>query len=358
MKSLIYIAVLMGLALLLGSCGHEEPWTHQSNWLCSINSDGTGFKMLQKDLLNIGARDMFMTSDDKIIMYGKRLWITDPEVISLMPITPSDFELWRQPARLSQSRDGSKFYFAANTEIYQLSYPDYQLTMLTNEQVRLFRNPIVSDLGNFITYSSTGYGYPLKDTDYLYCMNLKTGLSSLINTTHSANDSVACNAYYSETEDYVYYENYGLHRSKLDGSQYSIVDGSGSSYYPYSCYQFSGDGRHVLRFVDVGFNPRVRCYDLKDNTAVEFDAIVDVLSGPKAKMSMNANKVFYAKPRYGSDPFSSTLVMYDLDTDTVLTLFDTIGDITIDSVVMLAPTWDGSKVYFYAELSELNESRE
>lgn len=338
--------------LLLGSCVTEEHIPQRSTWLCSINSDGTGFRLIQRGPLNNNAVDMYMTSDDKILMYGKRLWIAETEVFTQTPITPSDIELWRQPTRLSQSPDGSKLYFAANTEIYQLTYPDFQLTKLTNEQVRLLRNPIVSELGNFITYTSTGYGYPSKDTDYLYCLNLHTGLSSLINTTHSANDSIASNAYYSEIEEYVYYENYGMHRNKLDGSDYSIVDGSGTSYLPYSCYQFSSDGRYALRFVDFGFLPRIRCYDLQDNTAVEFDAIIDILSGPKAKLSMNSNKVFYAKPRYGADPSGSKLAMYDLDTNTDYVIFDTIGDITLQSVVLLAPTWDGSKIYFYAELSE------
>jgi len=35
-----------------------------------------------------------------------------------------------------------------------LTYPDYQLTKLTNETVRYLRNPSLSDQDNFLTYSS------------------------------------------------------------------------------------------------------------------------------------------------------------------------------------------------------------
>jgi hypothetical protein len=70
---------------------------------------------------------------------------------------------------------------------------------LTSESVRTLRNPIVSDLGNYITYSSRGYGEPSKATEYMYWLNLITEESDIIPSP----DTVSVNPCYSETENYV-----------------------------------------------------------------------------------------------------------------------------------------------------------
>ena len=43
MKRYLYLAVLIGLALVLGSCWFTEPiYLLPESWLCSVNADGTG----------------------------------------------------------------------------------------------------------------------------------------------------------------------------------------------------------------------------------------------------------------------------------------------------------------------------
>jgi len=198
MKNLCYVLVLIFMLLLLESCHQEHISPPIEPWFCSINADGTGFRKIKKGYSGTtGISDIYVTKDEKIIFYADQLWISDTDVISPVKITPDNIALTDLPPRISQSSDGSKFYFAAwDKNIYMLTYPDYQLTKLTNETVRYLRNPILSDQDNFLTYSSNGFGYPIKQTEYLYCMNLQTGESNIIPTE----DSLVVNGYFSENK--------------------------------------------------------------------------------------------------------------------------------------------------------------
>jgi len=147
----------MGLALLLGSCWPTEPsYPRPEPWLCSINADGTGFRKIKKSPFNTpGLVDIYMTKDNRIIFYGEKLWISETDTIRPVSITDNIYTLQQQPARLSQSPDGSKLYFASKDKnIHELDLNTMLSRQLTSESVRTLRNPIVSDLGNFITYTS------------------------------------------------------------------------------------------------------------------------------------------------------------------------------------------------------------
>jgi len=344
MKRYFYLAVLIGLALILVSCWFTEPiYLLPESWLCSVHADGTGFRKIKKVDLDFGTTgfwDIYMTKDNRIIFYGEKLWISDTDTIRVEQITPDNLTLTHLPSRLSQSPDGSKLYFAADKNIYQLSYPDYQLTQLTHQTTRWLRNPIVSDLGNYITYSSDGFGYPTKETEYMYWLNLINGQSDIIPSP----DTLSFNPYYSEIEDYVYYERAGLFRSRLDGSDRTTVDNYGGSGEPYTMFSISNDQRYIVHKSNPTYNNYfVRIFDKVCASGVN----IPVKNSPPyellGRLCKEANIVFYVSPGY-----PEKLHSYRLDTgeDTILNP----NQVNIANTYMIAPTWDGSKVYFYADI--------
>jgi Tol biopolymer transport system component len=287
-----------------------------------------------------GLVDIYMTKDNRIIFYGEKLWISDTDTIRVEQITPDNLTLTHLPSRLSQSPDGSKLYFAADKNIYQLSYPDYQLTQLTHQTTRWLRNPIVSDLGNYITYSSDGFGYPTKETEYMYWLNLINGQSDIIPSP----DTLSFNPYYSEIEDYVYYERAGLFRSRLDGSDRTTVDNYGGSGEPYTMFSISNDQRYIVH----KSNPTYNNYFVRIFDKVCFSGVnLPVKNSPPyellGRLCKEANIVFYISPGY-----PEKLHSYRLDTgeDTILNP----NQVNIANTYIIAPTWDGSKVYFYADI--------
>jgi len=342
MKRYLYLAVLIGLALVLGSCWFTEPiYLLPESWLCSVNADGTGFRKIMKSPFNTpGLVDIYMTKDNRIIFYGEKLWISDTDTIRVEQITPDNLTLTHLPSRLSQSPDGSKLYFAADKNIYQLSYPDYQLTQLTHQTTRWLRNPIVSDLGNYITYSSDGFGYPTKETEYMYWLNLINGQSGIIPSP----DTLSFNPYYSEIEDYVYYERAGLFRSRLDGSDRTTVDNYGGSGEPYTMFSISNDQRYIVHKSNPTYNNYfVRIFDKVCASGVNIPVKNSPSYGLLGRLCKEANIVFYISPGY-----PEKLHSYRLDTgeDTILNP----NQVNIANTYIIAPTWDGSKVYFYADI--------
>ena len=344
MKRYLYLAVLIGLALILVSCWFTEPiYLLPESWLCSVNADGTGFRKIKKVDLDFGTTgfwDIYMTKDNRIIFYGEKLWISDTDTIRVEQITPDNLTLTHLPSRLSQSPDGSKLYFAADKNIYQLSYPDYQLTQLTHQTTRWLRNPIVSDLGNYITYSSDGFGYPTKETEYMYWLNLINGQSDIIPSP----DTLSFNPYYSEIEDYVYYERAGLFRSRLDGSDRTTVDNYGGSGEPYTMFSISNDQRYIVHKSNPTYNNYfVRIFDKVCVSGVNIPVKNSPSYGLLGRLCKEANIVFYVSPGY-----PEKLHSYRLDTgeDTILNP----NQVNIANTYIIAPTWDGSKVYFYADI--------
>ena len=344
MKRYLYLAVLIGLALILVSCWFTEPiYLLPESWLCSVNADGTGFRKIKKVDLDFGTTgfwDIYMTKDNRIIFYGEKLWISDTDTIRVEQITPDNLTLTHLPSRLSQSPDGSKLYFAADKNIYQLSYPDYQLTQLTHQTTRWLRNPIVSDLGNYITYSSDGFGYPTKETEYMYWLNLINGQSGIIPSP----DTLSFNPYYSEIEDYVYYERAGLFRSRLDGSDRTTVDNYGGSGEPYTMFSISNDQRYIVHKSNPTYNNYfVRIFDKVCVSGVNLPVKNSPSYGLLGRLCKEANIVFYVSPGY-----PEKLHSYRLDTgeDTILNP----NQVNIANTYIIAPTWDGSKVYFYADI--------
>ena len=345
MKRALYLTSLLGLALLLNSCFLTEPsYPPIEPWLCSINADGTGFRKIKKVDLNFGTTgfwDIYMTKDNRIIFYGEKMWISETDTIRPVSITDNIYTLQDKPARLSQSLDGSKLYFASRDKnIHELDVNTMQSRQLTSESVRTLRNPIVSDLGNYITYSSKGYGEPSKATEYMYWLNLITGESDIIPSP----DTVSVNPCYSEVENYVYYEKAGLFRSRLDGSNRSVVDTQGGSSSPYTMFSMSQDQRYIVHTSNPTYNNYfARIFDKTNISGVNYPIKEYSPYNFLGVMCTAVNKVFYVSPGNPEE-----LWVRDLDTGEGKKLIAT--GIDVVEYYMLAPTWDGSKVYFYANI--------
>ncbi len=345
MKRIVYLALLVGFLFILNSCLTEPSSPRPENWLCSINADGTGFRKIKKvdeSFGTTGFGDIYMTKDDKIIFYGEKLWISDTDVINPVQITPDNITLTDRHSRLTQSSEGSKLYFAANKNIYLLTYPDYQLTKLTNETVRNLRNPILSDQGNYLTYSSHGYGEPTKDSEYMYYMDLNALVPVLVPKPNEV--LRVANGIYLENEEFLYFEGLGLRKSRLDGSEHSVVDDNGMGGIPNTMFALSDDKQFVIRWAEYNTNSFARCFNLSNLSHCELPLEIFQYVSPLGRLSRNANRFFYVSP-------NNNLCVYDLDTSTNQVLFEDNSDISIYRFLMLSPAWDGTKVYFYAEIS-------
>ena len=347
MKRIVFNLLALSLLLSLGSCFYTSEPLHPrpEPWLCSVNADGTGFRRIRKVDLSFGTTgfwNIYMTKDDRIIFYGEKLWISETDSIRPVSITDNIYTLQQNPARLSQSPDGSKLYFASRDKnIHELDLNTMLSRQLTSESIRTLRNPIVSDLGNYITYSSRGYGEPSKATEYMYWLNLITEESDIIPSP----DTVSVNPCYSEAENYVYYEKAGLFRSRLDGSDRSVVDTQGGSSSPYTMFSISQDQRYIVHKSNPTYNNfSIRIFDKTNISGVNYPIKEYSPYNFLGVMCTSVNKVFYVSPGSPED-----LWVRDLDTGEGKKLIAT--GIDVVEYYMLAPTWDGSKVYFYAEIS-------
>jgi len=328
--------------LLLNSCLTEPSYPPIEPWLCSINADGTGFRKIKKVDMSFGTTgfwDIYMTKDNRIIFYGEKLWISVTDTIIPVSITDNIYTLQDNPARLSQSLDGSKLYFASRDKnIHELDLNTMLSRQLTTETVRTLRNPIVSDLGNYITYSSKGYGEPDRATEYMHWLNLITGESGII----SSPDTVSVNPWYSEIENYIYYEKAGVFRSRLDGSERSVVDTQGGSSSPYTMFSVSRDQRYIVHKSNPTYNNYfIRVFDKTTESGINHPIKEYSPYYFLGVMCNTVNKVFFISPGNPEE-----LWVRDIDTGEGKKLVA--NGIDVVEYYMIAPTWDGSKVYFYA----------
>jgi len=145
----------------------------------------------------------------------------------------------------------------------------------------------------------------------------------------------------------IYYEKLGqgLWKSRLDGSDQIVVDSNNNDGSPSSVFSFSQDLRYVTRWTNYPVYS-IRLFDSKLNSAQEVPVCESTGGIPLGRLSQSTNLVFYV-PKDNTDK----LMSYNLDTGVAKDLTNMIINVRVFAFYMLAPTWDGSKVYFYAEVS-------
>ena len=341
MKIHLYMAVLLGLMLLLNSCLTEPSYPPVEPWLCSINADGTGFRKIKKVDSNFGTTgfwDIYMTKDNRIIFYGEKLWISDTDTIGVEQITPSNLNLFVNP-QLEFTRDGGTAYFAASRDLYKLKLSTNELYKITvTPEDYTYAEPLLSDDERYLTMRSFNAKEPrivgayidLQDNNLRYIYS-----SSWFPASYKTKIMTSMNSMILENRD-------GFAGVNLQDSTYNLHQPYLASYK--NMFETSTDQRYVItKYVQSAKSYGI-AIDLQNYARYELGYVNEYYSRSPIKVCKDANIVFYFDDQQ--------IYRYDLDTHQKSTVISPIANIEVLSVIMLAPTWDGSKVYFYADIAE------
>jgi len=133
-------------------------------------------------------------------------------------------------------------------------------------------------------------------------------------------------------------------RSRLDGSDRETVDDLGGCGMPYNMFSISNDQRYIVHCMLQSYNDYfVRIFDKVNSRGVNLPVKSLSLFRILGKLSQEANIIYYISPGYPEE-----LWVRDLDTGEGRKLVA--KGMNIVECYMLAPTWDGSRVYFYANI--------
>lgn len=341
MKRYLYLATLLGLMLLLNSCLTEPSYPPVEPWLCSINGDGTGFRKIKKSPFNTpGLVDIYMTKDNRIIFYGEKLWISDTDTIRVEQITPETLVLFAKP-QLEFTLDGSTAYFAASRDLYKLKLSTNEVFKITDTPVDYtYAEPLLSDDELFITMRSyslngkepriVGAYLDLQDntlkyiySDLWFPASYKT---MIMNRT---------NRMILENRD-------GFASVNLQDSTYTLHHPYLASYK--NMFETSTDQRYLITKYVQSAKSYAIAINLNDYERYELGYVNEHHSRSPIKVCQEANIVFYFDDQ--------RIFSYDLDTHQKSTIIGPNAEVDVFSVIMIAPAWDGSKVYFYADIAE------
>ena len=341
MKNCIYWILILGLTILVSSCMNDPLPTPMRTWLCSINADGTGFQRIHKaPSITPGLVDIYMTKDDRIIFYGEKLWISDTDTLSITPITPKNLVMFNKP-QLEFTRDGETAYFAASRDLYQMSMETYEFFKITETPVDFsYAEPVLSDDERYLTMR----GYNGKSNEPRIA-------SAYIDLLDYSSGYIYANTWFPMA----YQTKIMNGLSKLfvenrDGfASVSLVDSTYTLHLPYPAdwsdpFETSADKRYILTRDRQPPSHYAMAIDLNDFTQYELGLINRYSDGKPIKACKDVNIVFFFDDDH--------IYKYDLDTHEKSTVFDPGSSIYVKSIDMIAPTWDGSKVYFYAFLSD------
>jgi len=341
MKRYIYLAILLGLMLLLNSCLTEPVYPRPEPWLCSINADGTGFRKIKKSPFNTtGFCDIYMTKDNRIIFYGEKMWISDTDTIRIGQLTPSNLVLFDFP-QLEFMRDGGTAYFAASRDIYKLDLATYEAFKITDTPVDYtYAEPLLSDDELCITMRTYSYNgkeqrivgayIDLRDNvlNYIYSdMWFPASYKTMLMTS--------VNKLILENRD-------GFASVNLQDSTYTLHLPYLASYK--NMFETSTDQSYLITKYVQSTKSYAIAIDLQDYTCYELGYVNEYYSRSPIKVCKEANLVFYFDDQ--------RIYKYDLNTHQKSTVIGPNEEVDVLSVIMLAPTWDGSKVYFYADIAE------
>jgi hypothetical protein len=347
LKRCIYIALWASILVLLSSCITEPEYPRAEPWLCSINADGTGFRKIKKVDLNFGTNgfwDIYMNKDNRIIFYGEKLWISDADSISISQMTPDNLIVFNKP-QLEFTQDGSSVFFAASRALYKLKLSTNEVFKIIETPLEYldytYAEPLLSDDENYITIRS--YPYIAKDPIIvgayidLHDNSLKYVYSSaLFPASYKTKFMASSNSLILENKD-------GFGSVNLQDSTYTLLQPYSASYK--NMLEVSPDQRYLLtRDKQTASNINAIAIDLYNNTRYELGRINDHWSSNPIKISKNGNLVYFRDEYH--------IYKYDLGTHTKSTIFAPNSNNDVLEIFMLAPTWDGSKVFFYADISE------
>ena len=342
MKSIIFNLLALSLLLSLGSCLYTSeplhPWPEP--WLCSVNADGTGFRRIKKAPFNTpGLADIYMTKDNRIIFYGERLWISETDTISITPITPYNLVMFNKP-QLEFTRDGETAYFAASRDLYQMSMETYEFYKITETPVDFsYAEPVLSDDERYLTMR----GYNGKSNEPRIA-------SAYIDLLDYSSGYIYANTWFPMAYQTKIMN--GLSRlfvENRDGfASVSLLDSTYTLHLPYPAdwsdpFETSADKRYILTRDRQPYSHYAIAIDLNDFTQYELGLIYRYSDRKPIKACKDVNIVFFFDDYH--------IYKCDLDTHIKSIVIGPSDNLGVGRIIMHTPTWDGSKVYFYADIS-------
>jgi hypothetical protein len=329
------------MLLLLGSCHEEQLYPPVEPWLCSINADGTGFRKIKKVDLSFGTTgfwDIYMTKDNRIIFYGEKLWITETDTIRFEQITPNNLVLFDFP-QLEFTRDGSTAYFAASRDLYKLKLSTNELFKITvTPEDYTYAEPLLSDDERYLTMRSFNAKEPRIVGAYIDIQDntLRYIFSNLwFPASYKTKIMTSMNSMILENRD-------GFASVNLQDSTYTLHQLYLASYK--NMFETSADQHYLLTKYIQSSKSYAIAIDLQNYTRYELGYVNEHHSRSPIKVCKDANFVFYFDDH--------RIYKYDLNTHQKSTVIEPNANCGLLSIIMLAPTWDGSKVYLYADLAE------
>jgi len=335
MKRYLYLVLLVGMLFVLNSCITDPLAIPTEEWLCSINADGTNFRLIQKDPnITSGIEEMYSTVDGKLLIYSNAMWLLDPQSLSLVRIT-ADTLINDKICRVSQLPDGSKMYFSANRNLYELMYPSLHLRQLTsNISESRFKNPVISKSGNILCFSSHTQINQHKDyTNYGAYINMETQeIVNLPSLGHYLDNLV-----YNERDKKLYFTiSSQLKRCNLDGTDLENV-GTGCA--ETHRFNLSDDQIHLI------YDPGVlKIINLLNCSEEIIETGVDMGGHGFFSSSQSGDVIFYV-PKY-----LDKIWKYSVGNHVSELVAGIPSNVSISRIGSLASAWDGSMVYFYCAL--------
>jgi len=342
MKKYLYYLMPLSLLLILGSCFYtSEPSNPRPEpWLCSINADGTGFRKIHKAPFNTpGLADIYMTKDDRIIFYGEKLWISETDTISITPITPFSLVMFDKP-QLEFTRDGGTAYFTASRDLYKIKLSTNEVFKITETpEDYSYAEPVLSDDERYITMRT----YPANSKEPIIAGYYIDLLDNSLNFTYS--DTWFPASYKTKIIS-------SLSRQILENrdgfASVSLLDSTYTLHQPYTSsyknmFETSSDQRYILTRYKQSTSSYAIAIDLNDFTQYELGKIYEHISSNPIKACKDTNLVFFRDEDH--------IYKYDLDTHIKSIVIGPSDNLGVGRIIMHTPTWDGSKVYFYADIS-------
>lgn len=320
------ILLLLFVSLLLTSC-ITSPETHPvyDSFVCSINADGTGFQKLVKvsqlpfDTSQLW--DMYVTQNGKLIFDANYLYIIDPDSLGqdFLPSVSTDYG-----QRYSLSND-NKVYYCSEGMLYQFDLQTNTTRQLTDHIGGDLMNPIISPDNSIVTlfrneHDSNG------TTTLCYYRLLDDSLIVLPQAGTATHNGI-----YNPNNGKIYHEqNNGLYQIDLDGTNKIHC----FNYFTNGCFGFglSSQKDHI---VSVDVSKKLSVFNILNNTQAFTLVMNDNRVTPK--ITYDENKVFYV--------LNGSAYFYDINDHQITSIPHTEG-----LSIAMCPTWDGSKIYFIANL--------
>lgn len=313
--------LLLFFGILLTSCLNEASHPVYEDFLCSVNTDGTGFTQVcrfnELPFEPSDVSDLNATRDGKLIFSSRQYYITDPDIIAPIPLSDLSYS-----GNLTISND-DKLYYCNNGDLYQYDLYSQVQTDLTENYDGFLSNPIISNDNSIITMVKV-----TQDSTHASSLCYYRITDSSLHILPEAGTFIQ-RGIYNHLNHIIYYEQgNGLYRINLDGTQNTQLLTYNSL--AFQSFGLSVNNDNLVTLDDSGV------FSLFNITGESITYNIQ-LSLPlmKVKLAMNSNLVFYVWNGY--------IYSYNIDHQTTFKIPNTAG-----VNLIMCPNWDGTKVYFKA----------